>query len=52
MLYFLLLLGILLLPIYFRLTAKTENDALTLQAELMLVGKIKVRLYHTSITVK
>ncbi|MBR2860420.1 MAG: DUF2953 domain-containing protein [Clostridia bacterium] len=52
MLYFLLLLGILLLPIYFRLTAKTENDALTLQAELMLVGKIKVRLYRTGITVK
>ena len=52
MLYFLLLLGILLLPIYFRLTAKTENDALTLRAEIMLVGKIKIKIYRTSITVK
>lgn len=52
MLYFSLFIAVLLLPIRIRFVANTENDALKLQAEVVLFGKKFFRFYESNITVK
>ena len=51
MLYFFLL-AVFFLPIYIRIKANTEKEALKIRADIMLPFKVKVKLYSASITVK
>lgn len=50
MLYFLLF-AVVLIPIYIRLSANTEKEALKIQADFMLPFKLKIKLYSGNITV-
>jgi hypothetical protein len=40
------------LPVYIRLKANTEKEALKIRADIMLPFKIRVKIYSASITVK
>lgn len=51
MLYFFLL-AVFFLPVYIRLKADTEKEALKIRADIMLPFKVKVKVYSASITVK
>ncbi len=51
MLYFLLF-AVVLIPVYIRLSANTEKEALKIQADFILPFKLKIKLYSDNITVK
>ena len=51
MLYFFLF-AVFFVPVYIRLKADTEKEALKIRADIMLPFKIKIKIYSASITVK
>ncbi len=51
MLYFFLF-AVFFVPVYVRLKANTEKEALKIRADIMLPFKIKIKIYSASITVK
>ena len=46
------LLAVFFVPVYIRLKANTEKEALKIRADIMLPFRIKIKLYQGAITVK